>query len=259
MDDIFENLHFLPVIYALLLLAVGYLVAKVLSRFATSRLQVYINPQQTMIMNKLVFYVVLLIFLIMALQQIGFKLSVLLGSAGVVSIAFAFAARTSMANFVSGLFLIIERPFVIGDTITINAITGKVTAIDLMSTKITQADNILVRIPNNTVVSSEIINITYYPIRRVDIKIGLAYDTDLNHLRKVLLNLAAQHELVLKDKQPSVSFTDFADSAITTRFSFWAKRKDCFQLKLDFNEAIKVAFEKENIEIPFPQLSVHKA
>ena len=108
-------------------------------------------------------------------------------------------------------------------------------------------------------ISTEIINLTHYPIRRVDIALSVAYDTDLNQVRRILIDLIASHERVLTDNSPSVNFSAFADSSINLRFSFWTKKENFYSLQREISEQIKVAFEQHNIEIPYPQMTVHQA
>ncbi|MFN9975907.1 MAG: mechanosensitive ion channel family protein, partial [Phycisphaerae bacterium] len=113
-----------------------------------------------------------------ALDSLGFDLKVLLGAAGILTVAVGFAAQTSASNLISGLFLMFERPFVVGNSIVIGDLRGEVVAIDMLSTKIRTFTNMMVRIPNETLVKSNIVNLSYFPIRRVDLEVGVAYSSD---------------------------------------------------------------------------------
>ena len=118
-------------------------------------------------------------FCVSALRELGFKLSVLLGAAGVLTVAVGFASQTSASNIISGLFLLGERPFSVGDVIRVGSTTGEVLSIDLLSAKLRTFENLFVRIPNETLIKSEVTNLSRLPVRRLDLKIGIAYKEEV--------------------------------------------------------------------------------
>jgi small conductance mechanosensitive channel len=211
------------------------------------------------LMRRLIFYVLFILFLISALNHLGFKLSVLLGAAGIFTVAIGFASQTAASNLVSGIFLLFEQPFKAGDTIQVNNITGTVDSIDLLSTKIKTADNLLVRLPNEALIKSNITNISYFPTRRFDIIIGVSYDSPIDKAKSLLIKLATEHKLILKTPEPRVIIENFADSAIELKLQAWTKNKDNLTAKNELKEEIKATFDKENIDIPFPQVTIHKS
>jgi hypothetical protein len=135
-------------------------------------------------------YTVLTLFVISAMRQFGFDFTVLLGAAGIVTVAVGFASQTSASNLISGLFLTLERAVQPGDVVTVGGRTGEVISVDLLSTKLRTFDNLLVRIPNETMVKSEIVSLNRFPIRRFDLTVGVAYDSDLGLVQKTLLDVA---------------------------------------------------------------------
>jgi small-conductance mechanosensitive channel len=191
------------------------------------------------------------------LKELGFELGPLLGAAGVVTVAVGFAAQTSVSNLISGLFLMGERPFLIGDNITVGDKTGEVISIDLMSVRIRTFDNLLVRIPNETILKSDLINLTHFPIRRVDLPVGVAYKEDLGRVREILMRVAEENPLCLADPAPRVFAKAFGTSAMELQFSVWAEKTRYIELKNTIFEDIKAAFDAEAIEIPFPHISVY--
>src|SRR5690606_3033117 len=128
---------------------------------------------------------------------LGFSLSVLLGAAGVLSVALGFASQTSASNLISGLFLIGEQPFQLGDTIKVGNTTGEVLSIDLLSVKLRTFDNLYVRIPNESLIKSEMTNLTRFPIRRFDLLIGVAYKENISQVRQIMQNVADNNPLCM--------------------------------------------------------------
>ena len=160
------------ILQALVLLVAGIVLAR-LARLAVSRtLARQLSRQQLMLARRLVFYTILLLFLASALRQLNFDLSVLLGAAGILTVAIGFASQTSASNLISGLFMVFEGAVEVGDVVKVGDITGEVLSVDLLSTKLRTFDNLLVRIPNETMVKTTITNLNRFPIRRVDLQIG---------------------------------------------------------------------------------------
>lgn len=248
---------FWPIIKALLLLLAGYLLAKAASKSANAFLGKHATQQQSMILKKCIFFGVMLLFFVSALQQLHFKLTVLLGSAGILTAAIGFASKTTISNMICGIFLIIEKSFQAGDTIKVKGITGVVDSIDLLSVKLTTFDHTLVRIPNETILSSELINLTHYRYRRLDILVGVGYGENLDKVKKTLLSLVENNELALQKPEPKVHVIEFADSSVNVRFSVYVNKNNFGKLKDQLHEQIKTTFDKNHIEIPFPQLTVH--
>jgi len=255
--EILTTLNIASLIRAVLLLIAGLALARI-SRHAIERLtKDRFSAQHAALARRVVFYTVLAIFLVMALRQLGFSLSVLLGAAGILSVAVGFASQTAASNLISGLFLIGEKPFAIGDIVKIDDTTGEVLAIDLISVKIRTYDNLFVRIPNETVMKSAVTTLTKFPIRRLDLKLGVAYKEDISNVRAILEKVAEANPLCLDDPGPLFIFTGFGDSALEIQFSVWAVRENFLPLKNSIQEEIKRAFDAAAVEIPFPHLSLY--
>lgn len=215
------------------------------------------DRHQQLLMARIAKYIVLVIFLIMGLKEIGFDLGVLIGAAGILSVAIGFASQTSASNIISGLFLVAERPFSVGDLITIGTTTGEVVSIDLLSVKLRTFDNLFVRIPNETLIKTEVTTLTRFPIRRIDLAIGVAYKEDINKVRKIMEDVADNNTLCLDEPKPVFVFKGFGDSSLDMQFSVWVKRENYLELRNSIYEEIKGAFDREGIEIPYPHLSVY--
>jgi small-conductance mechanosensitive channel len=187
----------------------------------------------------------------------GFKISVLLGAAGVFTVAIGFASQTSASNLISGLFLIGEGSFVVGDTIQVDKTIGEVLSVDLLSIKLRTADNVYVRIPNEQLIKSVVLNLTRFLIRRVPINVNISYKEDIGKVRGILLALAEKNVLVLDEPRAQVTVQNFGDSAISLAFNVWTRRENFLDIRDAMQESIKLAFDEHHVEMPFPQITVN--
>lgn len=240
-----------------LLVIIGFTAAKLVSgtlvRLAGKKATVH----QTMLIKRGSYYSILALFLISALHELGFNLSVLLGAAGILTVAIGFASQTSASNLISGLFLMAERPFTVGDVIRVGDTSGEVLSIDLLSVKLRTFDNLFVRIPNESLIKSELTTLTRFPIRRIDVLVGVAYKEDLKKVREILDAVATKNPLCLEEPKPLYIFQGFGESSLDIQYSVWAKRENFLELKNKIHEEIKNAFDENGIEIPFPHRSIY--
>ena len=243
---------------ALGLFLFGCLIAQRLSVVADKAVSKRFSPHQAMLVRRLIFYSLFLLFAITALQQLGFQMTLLLGAAGVFTVALSFASQTAASNFVSGVFLLFERPFKIGDTIEVKNYRGIVDAIDLLSTKIRTADNTLVRIPNEVIMKSEVINQSFYKTTRTNILIRVTYKSDIEKVRTVLLNLATTCKDVLQDPPAQVIINNIEDYMVELKFMVWTNTSKSSAVKNQLYDLISQRFEKEGIEISQGQTIVQQ-
>ncbi|MCP1726799.1 small-conductance mechanosensitive channel [Natronospira proteinivora] len=247
----------LDTLRAVIIVLMGLLVAKLTSAITRRVSEKYLEPQQTALLGRFIFYGIIILAATSALHQLGFSLTVILGAAGILSVAIGFASQTSASNLISGLFLIGEKPFKIGDFIRVGETVGEVLAIDLLSVKLRTFDNLYVRVPNETLIKSEIINLTHFPIRRFELKVGVAYKENLKKVREVLLNVADEYPLCLTEPKPNVLFLGFGDSSLDLQFNVWSTRENFLELRNNIPEMVKNAFDEADIEIPFPHRSLY--
>lgn len=247
----------LVLVQAVATLVVGLLVASVLGRLLARVIRGRGRQQTALVVRRLTFYLLAVIAFVSALTVLGVDLTVLLGAAGVLTVALGFAAQTSASNLISGFFLMGERPFVVGDVIRVGETTGEVISIDMMSAKLRTFDNLLVRVPNETLLKSEIINLTHFPIRRVDVMVGVAYKEDIARVRAVLEEEADAEPMCLDEPAPLFIFLGYGDSSIDIQFSVWATRENFVELRNTIKLRIKEAFDREGIEIPFPHRTLY--
>jgi small-conductance mechanosensitive channel len=145
----------------------------------------------------------------------------------------------------------------LNDVISVGNTTGVVLSIDMLSVKLRTFDNKYVRIPNETIIKSELTNITRFPIRRVDIPVGVAYKENIGKVREILIDIAKKEPLCLNEPEPLVVVTGFGNSSIDLLLLVWAVKTDWLKVKNAITEEIKNRFDRENIEIPFPHVSLY--
>jgi small-conductance mechanosensitive channel len=229
--------------------------------FVSNLLKQYIssqfNPQHGMVVGKVVRYLGIIIISIMILREMGFELTPLLGAAGIAGVALGFASQTSVSNVISGIFLIAEQPFVVNDIIRVGDVTGQVLSIDTLSVKIRTFENQFVRIPNETILKSQVTTVTRFPIRRADLNISVAYKEDLDRVKEILFDIARKNPRCLDEPEPLLIFERFGSSSIDFRFAIWAETSEWLAVRNEIYHTIKKRFDEEGIEIPFPHVSVY--
>jgi small-conductance mechanosensitive channel len=204
-------------------------------------------------------YLLLLIGFLVILQTVGINLTTLNVLAGAVGIGVGFGLQNIASNFISGLIILFERPVKVGDRIEVNNVNGRVMAIGARSTRIKTNDNITIIVPNSKFIEENVVNWSFENnVVRFRVPIGVAYDSDLVLVKKLLLEIAKQNEDVLNEPASSVLLTKFNDSSIDLELRVWTKaklqRKGAFISDLNF--AIWEKFRENNIEIPFPQSDI---
>jgi len=228
-----------------------------IAAFAGKATKKKLTPQASMLLRKGIFYIGSICIIISILYQLGFKLTALLGAAGIAGIAIGFASQTSVSNIISGIFLVSEQPFQMGDLIKIGDTSGVVLSIDLLSLKLRTFDNQLVRIPNETLVKNQVNNITRFPIRRLDIELGVAYKENVEHVKTILSEIARKNNYCLDEPEPLILFKNFGDSALEFLFAVWCVKADYLKLRQTIMQDIKEGFDAERIEIPFPHRTLY--
>lgn len=216
-----------------------------------------LSKQSMMLVIRTIIYTGYTGLVLIVVREMNYDLTALFGAAGVVGIVIGVASQTSIGNIISGLFLVSEKSFELGDVVRVGDKTGTVYSIDLLSIKVKTFDNLLIRIPNQTVISTELVNITRFPIRRLDFQLGVAYKEDLKKVRTVLENVVRNNPLCLEEPEPVIIFQAFGASSIDITLGVWFEKANYLKVKNSVFLEIKEAFDREGIEIPFPHVSVY--
>jgi len=216
-----------------------------------------IPEQKAQLILKALRYTGWAIAVVSVLQSVGVNLSALLGAAGIAGIAIGFAAQTSVSNLISGIFLVFEKPFQISDTIQIDEISGIVMSIDLLSVKLQTFDNRFVRIPNESIIKTNVINLTRFPIRRLDIYVNVSYTTDLRKATDVLRDIAYKNIYVLDNPSPLILIDKFDIPGVGILLGVWFEKSNLVEIKNTILMDIQERFAEEGIEIPYPKRDVY--
>lgn len=249
--------HVETIIHCVLLLGIGLPLLRLLGLIIRKGLKKKVSEQAIMLLSKGVVYGGAAILVLMTLQQVGFELGTLLGAAGIAGVAIGFASQTSLSNLISGLFLIWEQPFAVGDVLEAGTDRGIVHSIGLLSVQLRTYNNQLIRIPNESLIKNSFTNVTRFPIRRMDIPIGVAYKEDITKVMDLLKEIADQNPLCLDEPPPMIVFKGFGDSALEFMFGPWFSKTDYIALRNSLMTEIKKRFDEEGIEIPFPHRTLY--
>ncbi len=251
--------RFSEILVALVLALIGFLLARVVSNTFIRTMGMRFNAHQRLVWRRGIVYFIFLLFVMASLNEAGFKLSVFLGAAGILTVALGFASQTSATNLISGLFLIGEGSFEVGDTIQItlirgHTIEGEVISIDLLSVKLLTLDNVYVRLPNEQLIRAPVHNLSKFPIRRIPITLSIDFHEDIIKVREVLLDVAKKHPWVLDEPKPAVTVTAFRESSIELLFAIWCRRENFLKVRDEMQERIRNGFLDNHIEIPVPKM-----
>lgn len=193
-----------------------------------------------------------------AFQLMGINLTVLFAGGAALLVGIGFGIQNIANNFISGVIILFERPIKVGDYIEVDGVLGTVQRISGRSSKIITNNQIVIIVPNSSFLEKNVVNWSYTAATRIGIPVGVKYGTDLQMVKKVLLDLAAEHPKVLSAPEPYVFCEGFGESAIDVALTVWIKdQAEHRKIKSDLNFAIDLAFKQHGIEIPFPQRDVH--
>ncbi len=216
--------------------------------------RIELDPPVRQLLVRLLRAVVLALFLILALQNLGVELLPLIAGLGVAGAGIALAMQGVLGNLVAGLTIIFTRPFRVGEYVAMLGVEGRVESIDLFSTKLSHYDLSQVVVPNRKIVGEVLHN--YGKIRQLDLKVGVAYSSDLNQVLAVVNEVLRESPLTLKDPAPVIGVNLLADSSIIVAVKPWVNVPDYVPATAGIYQAIVARFRERHIEIPFPQRAV---
>jgi len=247
------------IILAIVVLLVGFIIVKlVVAALKKWMIRAKLSEILAEFTSRIV-RIILYVFVIgTALAFLGIEIGAALVSVSVVlGFVLGFALGDTLSNIAAGFMVAITKPFKKGDYITANGESGSVENVGISITELKTPDNKLVIIPNKSVWGGNITNFTKYSTRRVDMTMGVGYDDDLEKVIKTTLDVLKADKRVLKDPEPQVAVSEFADSSVNLVVRPWVKTSDYWGFFFDFQKAIKQRYDKEGINIPYPQMDVH--
>lgn len=195
--------------------------------------------------------------IIFALSQLGLDTTSLVALVGAAGLAVGLALKDSLAHFAAGVMLIVFRPFKLGDYVEVGGVAGSVDKISIFSTRLKTPDNKVVTVPNGNIFGNTMTNYSEESTRRIDLVVGISYDSDLLKAKHLLDDIVGSHEKVLKDPAYRIAVSELADSSVNFIVRPWVNAADYWDVRFELLETIKLRFDAEGIEIPFPQMALH--
>ncbi len=264
MEDIFLKIwevltiYGLKVVSAIVVFIAGRWIAKVLSMFAQKVMNKrQVDPTIVSFVANLIYIALLAFVVLAALGQLGIQTTSFIAIIGAAGLAIGLALQGSLANFAAGFLMIIFRPFKVGDFIEGAGVAGTVEAIHIFTTQLLTPDNKTIIIPNASLTAGNITNYSAKGTRRVDLVIGIGYGDDIDDAKKVISDVLAKEERILKDPAPTIMLIELADSSVNFAVRPWVAAGDYWGVYSTVTENIKKRFDAEGISIPFPQQDVH--
>jgi len=264
MEEILDKIYQLLMVYGLKVLAalaifiIGRWVAKGVRKLVERVMRKgKVDPTLINFTANLVYIALLAFIVIAALGQLGIQTTSFIAILGAAGLAIGLALQGSLSNFAAGFLLIIFRPFKVGDLIEGAGVFGVVEAIQIFTTQLKTADNKTVIVPNAKLTDDNIVNWTVKGTRRVDMVMGIGYDDDIDKARKLMAEIIAEDDRILKDPAPLIALSELADSSVNFVVRPWAKVEDYWGVYFDLTEKFKKAFDANGISIPYPQSDVH--
>ncbi|RTE86194.1 MULTISPECIES: mechanosensitive ion channel family protein [Gammaproteobacteria] len=243
---------------ALIILVVGFMLAKFISRSLSKRLgKSSVDNAVVSFIAAIVRTIIVIAALLMALSHVGIQTTSFIAILGAAGLAIGLALQGSLSNFASGVLIMIYRPFKSGDYVDAGGIAGSVEKIELFTTVLKTPDNKKVIVPNSRITGSEITNFTEEPTRRVDMVIGVSYSANLQKTKQVLLDVINADERTLPTPAPNVAVSALGDSSVNFIVRPWVKSEDYWPYMWENLEKIKDKLDENGIGIPFPQMDVH--
>ncbi len=240
---------------ALLMLVIGFFVSRAVGRaFLRAIARLELDAPLRDLLARIVRISVMVLFLMMALQNLGVELLPLIAGLGVAGAGVALALQGVLGNMVAGLTIMLTRPFRVGEFIDIHGEEGRVEAVTLFSTKLSHPDRSIVIIPNRKIVGEILHN--YGTLRQLNLSVGVAYDTDIGKALQVIDEVLSSNPKVVRDPAPVVRVTALADFSVNIAVRPWAQVTEAGVASSEINRAILERFRTAGIQIPFPQREV---
>lgn len=250
--------NIMEIIGAIAVLVIGLLIAGLISRSVGKALAKSdrLDPSVAGLLANLVQYALWALVLVTVLAQFGVQTTSIIAALGGVALAVGLALQGTLSNVASGVMILVQKPFKVGEGITTGSITGVVQQIGLFTTELKQFDGLFVMIPNNELWNQAIVNFNRHPTRRFELVVGIGYDDSMEQAREELLALAHADERVLADPEPVAFVSSLGDSSVGIGVRVWCDTADYLKLTWDLTEAAKARFDKVGLSIPFPQREV---
>ena len=236
-------------------LIIFYIIYRIIKSTVKKRARAKMQAHSAMLLNKLISYIFYILISMYILDLIGDDLTAIWGAAGVAGLAIGFAAQTSVSNLISGIFVLSEKAMKVGDFISVGGESGIVDSIGLLSIKIHTLDNQMIRIPNSTIINSNLMNYNHFPLRRFVFEIPIGYETDLKKALETIQKVPSMCPTVLQDPAPAVFYDGFKE-AVVLKLAVWFKSSDLAQTKNDVYINVINLCKEAGVEIPYTYYNI---
>lgn len=248
----------LQVLGAIVVLIVGRWVAGLLRRSVRNGLErARIDPTLVPFLSGIAYYLALAAVVIAVLGLFGIQTTSLVAVLGAAGLAVGLALQGTLANFSSGVMLLIFRPFTKGDFVEVAGVKGSVQQVSIFTTTLSTPDNVRIIVPNSSIYGAIISNYSANDTRRNDLVFGVRYVDDLGDAEEAIRRVLAADSRVLKEPEPVVAVAELADSSVNFVVRPWCRKDDYWPLRFDLTRRIKEELESSGCSIPFPQRDVH--
>lgn len=245
-------------ISATLIFVIGWtairLIKKLMVRIMTKR---EMEPTLSKFLADILIWTLKILLFVTVISRLGVENSSFVAIIGAAGLAIGLSLQGSLSNFAGGVLIIMFKPFKVGDFIEAQGVSGTVKQIQIFVTQLSTVDNQVIFVPNGALSNGNIINYSYATTRRANLTIGISYGSNIKKAKEIALEVMNNHPLVLKDPAPVVLVSDLADSSINLSVRAWSNLADFFVMRSDILEQVKLKFDENGIEIPFPQRDVH--
>jgi len=242
---------------AALVAFIGFFVSRNISKIVERALKRTMPTGTAKSLSRIIYYVFMFILILFVLSLVGVNVQILLAAGGVLGIALGFASQKTVSNLISGIFLYIDRPMDIGDSVDIAGTGGTVLDITPISTRLRSWDGPVIRMPNSKVFDSKITNYKKTVARRLEYKIGISYKNRADKAIKIIKKLLDDEAFVLDSPGPQIWVSSLADSSVELTIRAWAPASKMWSVKTSMLQKIFEALDKNKIEIPYPQMDIH--
>lgn len=202
----------------------------------------------------IVLYIILTVTIVAIM---GVPMASVIAAIASAGVAIGLALQGALSNFAGGIMILLFHPFRVGDFIEVNGFSGTVSDIDVFYTFLKTGDNKAVTVPNGSIMSNSVVNYSVNGTRRVDLDIGVAYGSDIDRVKAILLDEGSKHELVLSDPAPFCRLSEQGESSLNFTLRLWTENANYWQVRFDVLESVHKRLEAEGVEVPFPQVDVH--
>ncbi|MBR3780351.1 MAG: mechanosensitive ion channel [Clostridia bacterium] len=246
------------VIAALAIVIIGYIISKFIGKLVVKAMSARgVDPSIHSFIRTVITLLLNFVFILSALSTLGIDVNSFVAALGAAGITAGIGLQSSISQIASGVQILVNHPFKSGDYIDVGTASGKVQEIKIMYTVLITVDNKRVIIPNSYITSNNIVNYNAEDRRRLDLIFSISYDADIEKAREAIKKVIAENNLILTDPEPLIAVKEHAASSINLACLIWCSSNDYWNVFYYMQEAVKVAFDKNSISIPYGQLDIH--